>query len=195
MLPFIMAGIAAVGQVASAVYSHGAQQEAYETNRRAAGKAAQISLAQLQLQKQQEAAVLSRSLFDIERETRRASAVTAVSAGEQGLAGASVDMVLNDIERQGLIAGLDQQRNFQKSMQQKKMEERGILANMQNQINSVQQPSSFATGLGMMGGVAQIGGGLASKMPGSKDDSEPEKEKSPADKARDAEYRKYGWRG
>lgn len=150
--------IATATGVAGDIMSHEAQMEAYNQNVRSAQQAARLQAQLINEQQEQEAQATARTIFEQDLEARRAEAATLVSAGESGIAGASVDMILDDIERQRLRANVDARRQFRAGARQAHFQKMGVEAQRRSRINSMSQPSGWATGLSVFG---RLGAGTA----------------------------------
>jgi len=81
------------------------------------------------------------------RTALNADAQIRVGAGEAGVAGASVEAILNDISAQESAFGVRTQRNVEATVAQIQQEKRGVAAGAQSRINAVQPANPFATGL------------------------------------------------
>lgn len=154
--------------IGSDVMGYDAQQDLARENARAAREAAELQQQQLSLQSRQKAQNASRSVFMADLEARQADAISRVSAGEQGVAGASVNAILSDINRQRLQARTDEEQNLESFGQQTYMERLGIEAQKRSRINAVGSPSGTALGIGIggrvLGGATTVFGKLPPKV-------------------------------
>lgn len=147
--------------IAQNALGYSAQEDAYEQNKKSAEESAMAQIQAIKQQQQQMAQASSRSTFMADLEARRAAAVTSVSAGESGVAGSSVDMILADIERQRLQFKTDEQANLKNASQQAAMEAQGVEAQKRGRINAV--PRGSATGA-ILGSVGSVASGTATVM-------------------------------
>lgn len=147
MIPLIL-GAAAFGMgAASSILGHKAQNDAAEDNARAARAAFAETQRALALRAGQERAVASQSILSADRERRMADAMTRVSAGEAGVAGASVDALLTDIVRASAEANSVIQQNLKGTLNQIHAEMGSAQATMQSRINSTPSANPFLTAL------------------------------------------------
>jgi hypothetical protein len=154
----IAAGASALTGGISAIAGHNAEQDAYEKNKQAAEAAAKQSQRQLTLRQMQEEQAAKQSVFKADLEARMVDAQARVSAGESGVAGASVDAVLSDIERQRLMNTQNAEKNLQAVTEQLNQEKAGVRANAKSQINSVSKPNPWATALKIGGSTLEAAG-------------------------------------
>lgn len=166
MLPFAIAAAAnaAVG-IASTLLGASEQDKAARANKRAAKADAALQIQQLVMRQRQMQQNSARSIFMADLEARRADAITRVSAGESGVEGASVDMILADIERQRLQATTDEQQNLKNMNEQAGVERQGIYAQMRARINSVPESNPWATALQIGGHLANSAAAVGSRLP------------------------------
>lgn len=108
---------------------------------------------QLSLRENQEQDAAGQSILQADRAARLNDATARVSAGEAGVAGASVDALLNDIQRQNDEFKTNTNINLQNDVGQIEEQKRAARVDAQNRINSVPFPSSLATGLQIGGDV------------------------------------------
>lgn len=137
--------------VASTAVGYEQQSEAYNANVEASNDAAKVQYFQTQQQmiQQQEAAAVDK--MDVAKQGRAAAATAEVNAGEAGISGLSVDGLLREFA--GKTANYndrtDQQTEW--SMAQLNNQMKGIKAQAQSRINSVQAPSFLDAGLRIAG--------------------------------------------
>lgn len=110
------------------------------------------------MRQQQEQMGAAQTIYQMDLEARKADAKTRVAAGESGVAGASIDALLADIERQRLMAASGTQKNADASVAQLQEEKKGVEASRKAQLESVQRPNPYLTGL--KAGSIVIGGGF-----------------------------------
>lgn len=126
------------------------QNEYYVANAKRANESAKQQYAQTQQRMLQEQATAAQDKQDAAREGRAAQATALVSAGESGVAGLSVDALLREFTSRtsNYKDRVDQQTEW--SMAQLNNEMKGIKAQADDRINSVQRaakPSFFDAGL------------------------------------------------
>lgn len=143
----IITGISMVSSAVGAISDYAAQGDAYDANKAAAEKAAILQHHQLTLRQMQEQQASRQSIFQADLEARRTDAQARVMAGESGVAGASVDAVLEDIESKRLMNKHSIETNYENTAQQLGLERQGVEAQKQDRINSVEKPNIFATAL------------------------------------------------
>lgn len=146
----ISTGISVGGQL----IQHAEQEEAAKKNEASARSSARNSIGLLNLRQQQEERIGAQTIYQMDLEARRADAMTRVQSGEAGVSGASVDILLDDIERQRLMADSGVRANTKDTMDQLQQEKKVVKTNMKSQINSVAKPNPFATGIRIGGSVA-----------------------------------------
>jgi hypothetical protein len=92
--------------------------------------------------------------MDTVREAREAKATATVAAGEAGVSGLSVDALLAEFDGRAAAANDRTDQNTEWTLSQLNNEMKGIRANAEDRINSVQRaaaPSFFNTGLKIAG--------------------------------------------
>lgn len=146
--------IAIGASVLGAVSGHNAQAEAYEANAAAANAAKvledEATNADLALKDQAQAEEkIARGL-----EGMKQSATAGVSAGESGVAGNSVDALMNELNAGVLRGNTMTSRNFAIDQIGAKRQLESNKRTAQSRINSVAKPSKTATGLQIAGAVA-----------------------------------------
>lgn len=153
-------------KVAEAVFDHIGQQEAHDRNEKATEASRKIALADLDARWFQEQEATAQSIMGTDRQARSAEALARVSAGESGVAGASVDALLNDIERERVTAKFTAERNLSFTKDQLKRNARAVNTEAINRINAVPAPNPFLTGFRIGGSVLNAGTNLLSTLPG-----------------------------
>lgn len=149
----IIAGIGLAIQVGGQIVGHVNAEDEAAKNERLANETAKNNMGLLNLRQQQELKGANQTVYQMDLEARKADAQTRVAAGEAGVAGASVDALLNDIERQRLNAETGIRSNAEDTVTQLQQEKKVVKTNRQSQINSVPAPNPWATGL-KIGGSA-----------------------------------------
>jgi hypothetical protein len=146
MLPFLAAAGALIA-AGSAVANHIAAEKAAKENRLQAEIARRETVRDIGLMQQQEQERSTLTLFEAERRARKNRSLAAVAAGESGLAGASVEMLLGDIERELGEFKTSETRNTEWQLEQLQREKVSAGTVAQNRIASFPSPNVFATGL------------------------------------------------
>lgn len=126
------------------------QNQFYRDNAARANKAAQEQMFQTQQRMFQEQATAAEEKIDNSREARAAKATAEVAAGEANVSGLSVDALLKEFTAQESRYNDRTDQNTEWALNQLQDEVRGIRANAEDRINSVQRaakPSFFNTGL------------------------------------------------
>ena len=132
--------------VASASQAHQAQKVKEQVNRQNALQAQKDEQRQLNIQAAQEDTAAAEKKLQTDLDTREMAARATVAGGESG-AILNNNAVIQDIERQGLIANTVVDRNLGNTMQDLQEQRLGSRSRTQSRINSVSKPSSTATGL------------------------------------------------
>lgn len=145
----IAVGSLALG-VGSQVVAANAQDKAARQNRADARRAENENFKSLSLQEGQVQDAASVSIMSAHRTAMNADAQTRVAAGEAGVAGASVEAILNDISAQESAFKVQTERNTDATVAQLQQEKRGAAAGAQSRINAVQPSNPFATGLNIV---------------------------------------------
>lgn len=118
----------------------------------AAGQINQLSLRGLQ---EKDSAALS--IMGADRQARLADGQARVAAGEGGVAGASVDALLHDLERQRGDFRVGTGMNLNNTLTQINAEKRGVRAQEQSVINGAPFPSNAATGINIASRGVEFG--------------------------------------
>lgn len=143
--PFTIA--AATLAIGSTVVDHIGQNKASKTNRKEARIAEALQINDINLRSTQEKAAASQDIQGAERQTTTALSSARVSAGEAGVAGASVDALLADIGNEGSAFTQTVKLNTKNTLAQLQRQKLGVAAQTRSRINSVPKASLFATGL------------------------------------------------
>ncbi len=139
-----------VGQVDAA----NEQNRLYAENAARATRNAQDQQFQTQQRMLQEQIAAGNDKIDIEREARAAKATAIAAAGESGVSGLSVDALLAEFDGRAAEGKSRIDQNTDWTMTQLNNEMKGIRANAEDRINSVQRaakPSFFDAGLRIAG--------------------------------------------
>ena len=144
--PVALAVASTAMSVAGASQAHQAQKVKEQVNRRSALQAQKDEQRQINIQSAQEDTAAAEQKLQTDLETRVMASRATVAGGESG-AVLNNNAILQDIERQGLMANTTVDRNFENTVQGLREERLGAKTRTQSRINSVSKPSSTATGL------------------------------------------------
>jgi hypothetical protein len=161
----IIAGTTAVIGAGSAIAGHVGAANARAKNSKAAYEAGREEQRLIGLRQQQEVEGASLTIMQADRKAREADALARVSAGESGVAGASVDLLLADLERQRLEFSTGTKRNLQNQLDQGQMEKQAAFAGTRNRIASTPGPNPFLTGLQIAGSGLDAAGSYYATKP------------------------------
>jgi hypothetical protein len=157
----IGAGISAVNTITGAL---GQDQRSAET-KKAALEAQRLENVALARRAHQEQRAATQTIMQADRQAREADALARVSAGEAGVAGASVDALLADIERDRLEFGTSVGQDLDDSQKQIELEKRGAAARAQNRINAAPPSDPLGTALKIGGAGLDAGSQYLSRLP------------------------------
>ena len=132
--------------IASASQAHQAQKAQAAVNNQNALQAQTDEQRQLNIRAVQEDTAAAEQKLQTDLDTREMAARATVAGGESG-AILNNNAVIQDIERQGLMANTVVDRNLGNTMQDLQEQRLGSRSRTQSRINSVSKPSSTATGL------------------------------------------------
>ena len=153
--PPLLAAASAGMSILGASQQHQAQKVKEQVNRRNALAAQTDELRQINIQAAQEDTAAAEQKLQTDLETMQTEARAEVAGGESGVV-LNNNAILQDIERQGLVANTAVDRNLDNTIQGLQEERLGSKSRAQSRINSVSKPSSTATGLKI--GQAIVGG-------------------------------------
>lgn len=148
-------GSIAIG-VGGEVLQAKAQNKASKQNSAEARIAETLQVNDINLRETQEKAAASQDLVAGERQTTTALSSARVSAGEAGVAGASVDALLNDIGNEGSTFAQTVRLNTKNTISQLERNKLGVAAQAESRINSVPKANVFASAL-RIGGIVTAG--------------------------------------
>lgn len=156
-LSMIGFGIAAASQVVNQqaqVAAAEQQNQLYRDNAARANQNARDQMFQTQQRMLQEQEAAAAEKIDNSREARAAKATASAAAGEAGVTGLSVDALLREFDGRAAEANDRIDQNTEWSMTQLNNEMKGVRANAEDRINSVQRaakPSFWDAGLRIAG--------------------------------------------
>jgi hypothetical protein len=152
-LTAITIGLAVASGVANAVgqaEAASAQEEANKASQGLIVRNQALQIQSLQNQEDEDVKKATEAQFDQQREENAAIAKARVSAGESGVAGLSVDALLNDLNFQGNENSFDIAENLDFKKRQRQLEVDGIGITSESQINqlpAVQSPDYLGIAL------------------------------------------------
>lgn len=167
----IGAGLAV--EIGSKVVQHNAARDQAKNIRGATAEAADRNehqqISRLTTRETQEQDAAGQSILAADRQARMADAEARVQAGEAGVAGASVDALLEDIQNRTSAFKVATNQNLTNNIDQLEAEKTGVRINTKNQktmaaVNNP-NPSGLALGLGIAGSVLDYGGLLIRRSP------------------------------
>lgn len=135
--------IKAGSEVAGAI----GQKKKAEQNEQESNQAFLRSVADLTARVTEERQAADERIREGQQQAAAAAATARVSAGESGVTGVSVDLLLGDIERQRGEQATSVRSNLAAFERQAKREERGLEATRVSRIRSVPKPNPFLTAL------------------------------------------------
>tara|TARA_R110002012_G_scaffold39028_1_gene108271 strand:+ start:22 stop:516 length:495 start_codon:yes stop_codon:yes gene_type:complete len=153
--PPLLAVASAGMSIMGASQAHQAQKVKEQVNRRSALAAQTDELRQINIQAAQEDTAAAEQKLQTDLEVMQQTSRAEVAGGESGVS-LNNNAVIQDMERQGLVANTGVDRNLDTTMQGLQEERLGSKSRAQSRINSVSKPSSTATGLKI--GQAVVGG-------------------------------------
>lgn len=130
------------------------QNQLYRENAARANQNARDEMFQTQQRMLQEQEKGAADKADVARQARADKATATVAAGESGVSGLSVDALLAEYDGRAAAANDRTDQNTEWTLSQLNNEMKGIRANAEDRINSVQRaaaPSFFNTGLKIAG--------------------------------------------
>jgi hypothetical protein len=151
----LLAAASATMSIMGASQAHQAQKVKEQVNRRNALAAQTDELRQINIQTAQEDTAAAEQKLQTDLEVMQQTSRAEVAGGESGVS-LNNNAVIQDMERQGLVANTGVDRNLDTTMQGLQEERLGSKSRAQSRINSVSKPSSTATGLKI--GQAIVGG-------------------------------------
>lgn len=167
MLGLILAGASLAVGLGKDIAGAAAQNKQAAAERAAAIASRNESFRQLSLQESQQQDATAQAINAIDRQGQSQDALARVSAGEAGVAGASVDALAGDLAAQAANAKIITQRNLDMTIAQIQEQKRGIATEAKNRINGAQPASNLALGLDVLGtGLSFASSRIAQKAPG-----------------------------
>lgn len=152
--PFTIAAVSLT--VAGEVVQHSAQQKQAKATRAAADESARVQLGAQNARALEETVAAAQSIDEANRQTTSVAAQARLSAIAGGVAGNSVDAVLNEV--QGNLGRFKDSvhQNLGMTLLQIQRGNMGIEAQRESRINSVPAPNPWITGLAITSSV--VGG-------------------------------------
>lgn len=153
-----------VMQQQAAVSAAKAQNAQYEANAKNAQKAMLQDAEQLNQRQAQEAEAAAQEKFRLEQEALKATGKAATSAGEAGVAGASVQRLMDSFERDKLTNQGTINRNLEMTTRQIATQRDSLMTTYESRKNSVQKGSAPSAGLAALQiGTSAAAAGLSTK--------------------------------
>ena len=154
--PAIIAGISLAASIGGTLASNAAANASADEQERAA-RAARIAAVREQGFAQAEIKEDAASrITQARRQTRVVRSLSAVGAGEAGVAGISANAVLNDIERQALDFEVGTNRQSRREVDSLERQKMSQLEIERNRAGGAGRPSAFGTFLEFTGAAAQF---------------------------------------
>lgn len=144
------------------------QQARFDANRLAANEARDLKVQTLNQRAIQEAEAASEEKMRLGIAALEGEGAALVAAGEAGVSGSSVDLLLQDYEAQKLRGVTTINRNLENVEKQIALEKRGASAEAQNRTNSLQQgvmPNFLAAAVGTAANAAAAYGAAKVDQP------------------------------
>lgn len=151
-LPLIIAAASAALKVGSELASYAGEKKEDTAKRREAVKAYQLSLSDLLARRGEERQSARQRIREGRRTATGSASLARTAAGESGVTGRSVDLLIGDIERQRGEQAESVRQNLEITERQLGRQARGLAAQRDARIRANQGPSLLATGL-KIGGV------------------------------------------
>lgn len=178
----IIAGAAFALQVGSTVAGAIEQNNASKENKQAALRAERETDRQLTLRQQQEQDSSALVIKQTEDAGRSAVSVARASAAEAGVAGASVEALYADLERDTATQTMIQRTNLAMTVDQLQQEKRNARTNAQSRINNVPTANPYLAGLQIGAAGLAFAGQMTGRSPSkatATDDRKPASTRSP----------------
>ncbi len=147
-----------------------ANTQAVNANRTASVENTQRALQDLDARELQDMLEAAQQTDQITRQAQKLGSTAAVAAGESGVAGRSVDELLNDVNAQAARNRTTVKTNLSMAEAQLQRDREQTLANGQSQYNAVQpvkinKPSYLASVLGIAGGAVDVADYVQTRNP------------------------------
>lgn len=149
----------------STIAGHVSQSKARAENKEAALRAMHETWTDINLIQAEQVETTARSIYEGERQARRVQSLAALSAGEAGVVGISVDELQGDIERQGAEFKVAEARNLDRTMAQLQREKISGRNIAQQRIAAVPPANPFATALRIGGAGIDAANFYAANQP------------------------------
>lgn len=130
-----------------AVAQNVAQSQASSANKKSATQAMYESWKELDIRAAQTQDAANMSIMAADKQSREREALSSVSAGQSGVAGASVDALLSTFSNDAAANRVNVQRNTQAQLDQIQEEKKGAQVQAQSRIDSEPPPSNFLTAM------------------------------------------------
>lgn len=146
----LVTGIAAASagiKIFGAVADHKAQNDAYAANREATLDALKIKNHELSLREVEERIAGAQQIEQGGLQVLDAKGDASASAASRGVKGLSIDLLLQDLDRQGVVYAGSVDQNTNAAVAQLDREKDAALAEARGRINSQSKANPWATGL------------------------------------------------
>ncbi len=158
-LPFIVAAAATALKIGSEIASYSGEKKQAAATRRSAEKAYQVSLSDLLARRTEERMSARERILKGRRIATGSASLARTSAGEAGVTGRSVDLLIGDIARERGEQAESVRQNLEITERQIGRQERGLRAQMEARIAGAPGPSLLATGLRIGGAATSFAAG------------------------------------
>lgn len=152
-----VAGVTAVVEGASAIAEHKAQKKQYKQNEKSAMQSLRIQQNDLSRRQIDETTSAGMDKVEAGRQAAETAGLVRASAAEAGVAGSSVDLLLQDNQRDLAAYNASVDQNLVVTVDQLERMKTGAAAEAQARINSVAKPSGLLTGLRIGSAVLNAG--------------------------------------
>jgi hypothetical protein len=151
----IIAGATAAISIGSSIAGHAAAGKAAKANEAAARRAFAENIRSTNLVSQEYQEQTSQNIFQATRQARATRALASISAGESGIAGASAEHVLRDIDKDLASYRVAAERQNVRVQRQLERDKVAGVSTMRQRIAQVPPPNPFMLGMNIAGGLAQ----------------------------------------
>jgi hypothetical protein len=149
----------------SAVAEHDAQRKADRANKREAGRSMIEAYRAIDLRADQEIAATQQQIAEAQAAGTRSISTARVAAGESGVAGVSVDALLDSIQTDVSQFKTTSESNLDMTLAQLEQEKRGVYAQGQSRANQTSAPNPLLAMLKIAGAGVDLGARIQSRKP------------------------------
>jgi hypothetical protein len=151
----IVGGVVAATKIGGAIASHSAQKKASKANAAAAREAYANAVTQANALRTETQDKATRSFFTARRQARQARSQAATVAGESGVAGRSAEAIADQVTIDLAEFGIQTERQKEREVGQIERDLTTGEAVKRQRIAAQPPPNPFATGLNIVGAVAE----------------------------------------